>query len=445
MSARNAYCPSLGLALSLTLVLALGAACNGRNIVGIQTGQGGSAGGMGGTGVGETDGGGGGTTSTAGMTGSGGAAGEVCARSGGTDGSFRFSPPIHLPLPRRSFAVAIADLNGDDKPDLAVANREDHDLLGSAGGVGGMGGGEAQGSLSVILSEPSGAHGPPQHYLPSGRPAGLSAGDLNGDGIPDLAVARGDGVSVLINTGDGAFGAPATFPTTGGWFPSVATGDVDGDGRLDFVVGTRSDVGVFLNLGNGTFIASNYPIALPIALVLADFTSRGRPDVVVASDSGVSVLLNDWNGGFGPPMQYGIGTYPHSIGAGDLNADTKTDLAVTSERQTSVMLNIGNGAFAAATSYDLPLQSIVIGDLNGDGRPDLAGAPHDWRCPSLVAILPNTGNGTFGAPLYFDSGTRRTEGRYESAIALHDMNGDGSLDVVVPIEEGISIIPNAGH
>jgi hypothetical protein len=511
MSSRATSHLLLGVPLAVALVAS---ACNGRNVIGEQTGNAGSDGGIGGAGgtgspacppgysfrsadgsfmcvpdgVGGTTGLGGfgvagttgsagttgaggfgeagttgfggfgeaGTTGSAGTTGAGGDSAITCGAPGGTGGGFAFLPPLQHPNPRGPFAVAVADLNGDGKPDFATANREAQDVLGGAGGDSGAGGAAgsdfaAGGSLSVLLSDATSGYRPPRHYLESTHPRSVATGDLNGDGTVDLAVPRDEAVSLLFNSASGVLSSPVTFSTSP--TPSVAVGDINGDGRLDFVVANPSyrdgaggsltgDVGVYLNMGVGSFVATNYAAGpRPWAAVLAGLTNRARPDLAVASGPGVSVSLNAWNGGFETPKSYGVGTNPLSIAASDLNADTKTDLVVSGGTGTNVMLNLGDGTFTAAINYGVGVGSVVIGDLNGDGRPDLAGAV-SWPCP-LVVILPNTGNGTFGQPVYVGTGAEHAGGLVSISIALHDMNGDGRLDLVVPNRDGVGVLLNA--
>ena len=319
--------------------------------------------------------------------------------------------------------VALGDLNGDGKPDLAVSNYSIPPSTGGTGGsntgTGGVGTGGTlgtnQGSLSVFLSADAG-YGPPQLYSVGTNPSSVVAGDLNGDGKADLAVVNDQGVSVLFNDGSGTLLPPVSFAT--GTLPVwVAIGDLNGDGKADLAVANRGsnngsemvggDVAVLLNMGGGTFVAANYPAgASPVSVVMADLDGDGKADLAVASGTGVSVLLNNGNGTFGAPASYGSGTDPVSVAAGDLNGDGKIDLAVGGANRASVLLNLGNGTFAAAVNYSYAATQyngsglVVIGDLNGDGRPDLAGNTLTDPC-SAVAVLLNQGDGVFGTPPMF--------------------------------------------
>jgi hypothetical protein len=303
----------------------------------------------------------------------------------------------------------------------------------------------------VFLSSTAG-YDPPQFYNLSNGPSSIVTGDLNGDGKADLAVVNAQGVSVFFNDGSGGLLAPVSFAT--GTAPAwVALGDLNGDGKADLAVANQGasngselvggDVAVLLNMGGGTFVAANYPAgASPEAVAMADLNGDGKADLAVASGTGVSVLLNNGNGTFGAPVSYGSGTNPFSVAAGDLNGDGKIDLAVASRAgAASVLLNIGNGTFAAAVNYTYTstfhnIGPVVIGDLNGDGRPDLASGTYTDPC-SAVAVLLNQGDGVFGAPFYVPASNSSP-----SSVTLGDLNGDGKLDLVVPNGDGVAVLLN---
>src|SRR2546426_310034 len=130
-------------------------------------------------------------------------------------------------------SVAIGDLNGDGKPDLAVAN------INSA-------------TVSVLLGNGAGGVGAKPDFATAAGPISVAIGDLNGDGKPDLAVANASTttVSVLLGNGAGGFGAKTDFPT--GINPqSVAIGDLNGDGKPDLAAANGISSTVSVLLGNG--------------------------------------------------------------------------------------------------------------------------------------------------------------------------------------------------
>ncbi len=183
-----------------------------------------------------------------------------------------------------SYSVAIADLNADGRPDLAVAN------AGSS-------------SVSVLLGNGDGTFGVKTDFATGGGPNSVVIANLNADGRPDLAVANENSntVSVLLGNGDGTFGARTDFGT-GGLATSVAIADLNADGRPDLAVANRSSntVSVLLGNGDGTFeVKTDFGTgSVPRSVAIADLNADGRPDLAVANagSNTVSVLLNTGSG-----------------------------------------------------------------------------------------------------------------------------------------------------
>src|SRR5439155_11712453 len=145
----------------------------------------------------------------------------------------------------------------------------------------------------------------------------------------------------------------------------------------------------------------------------------------------VSVPLGNGDGSFGAKTDFGTGSGPNSVAIGDLNGDGKPDLAVAngSSNTVSVLLGNGNGSFGARTDYGTGSapRSVAIGDLNGDGKPDLAVA-NTGSYPGYdgtVSVLLGNGNGSFGAKTNFGTGSK------PFSVAIGDVNGDGRPDLAV--------------
>jgi FG-GAP-like repeat len=240
-----------------------------------------------------------------------------------------FSAAQNLETDLAPVSIAIADLNGDARPDLATANR-----LGR--------------NISVFLNYGNGSFQARRDYGISAEPTSFAVGDVNGDRKPDLVTSNREGtVSVLQNAGEGSFGMKRDYPT--GLSPySVAIGDLDGDRSQDLAVALRDD----------------------------DVSLSGA----------VSILLNTGEGAFGAGRVYPIGADPAAVAIGDLNGDGSADLATanTYERTLSVLLNAGGGHFAARRDFQTGswAASVAIGDLNADGKADLA-AGHYERVVSV--------------------------------------------------------------
>ena len=329
-------------------------------------------------------------------------------------------------------SVAIGDIDGDGKPDLAVAN------LNSA-------------TVSVLLNTGSSgsiSFATKVDFTTGTSPYSVAIGDIDGDGKPDLAIANysSNAVSVLRNTGSSgsiSFATKVDFTTGTNPF-SVAIGDIDGDGKPDLVVAnsTSNTVSMLRNTGTSGSIsfATTVDFATgtnPYSVAIGDIDGDGKLDLAVANNGSatVSVLRNTGSSGsisFATKVDFTTGTNPFSVAIGDIDGDGKPDLAIanSSSATVSVLRNNGSsGSISFATKVDFTTggnpRSVAIGDIDGDGKSDLAIANYN---NTTVSVLRNTGS---SGSISFATKVDFTTGSFPFSVAFGDIDGDGKPDLVV--------------
>lgn len=355
-------------------------------------------------------------------------------------------------------SVGAGDINGDGWPDLATSNT-------------------ATDNITVKINTTQSGSTPTFNgnsaFIPAGdAPYSLILGDLNGDGRNDYAVANpnDDTVSVLLNT----TGAGAAIPTfaprqafaTGDAPYAVALGDFNNDGRNDLAGANQTSDSVSVLL-NSAAIGATTPAFLPhqpfaagdapFAIATGDFNGDGRADLVVANVAAdtISLLLNTTVPGsgtasFSAPQSFPVGDFPVSVAVGDLNGDGRPDLAVANalSDNVTVLLNstsAGAGAVSFFSPQTFPVgdqpRAVAAGDLNGDGRPDLAVANVSSSFKTVLINTTNAGAGatSFESPVNFGSrpGT--------NSVGMVDFDGDGRLDLAMAYDDDIGGVEVYGN
>jgi hypothetical protein len=335
--------------------------------------------------------------------------------------------------------------------------------------------------------------------LGSMTPVAIVAGDFNGDGHLDLAVAGINyndynpvtqsyvsEVLVLLGNGDGTFQPPVVYVTGAVGFGfgqesgAIVAGDFTGDGKLDLAVANSggsdqngnplpSEVSILLGNGDGTFQPEvQYAVGLnPTSIVAGDFTGNGHLDLAIAcrgdegsyppgtDPGGLSVLLGNGDGTFQPQVIHAVGTDPYGVAAGDFTGNGHLDLAVASfdnssggDGEVTVLVGNGDGTFQPEATYTVAVgeglvtvrfegqDAILAGDFSGDGKLDLAVAnPNTYS----VSVLLGSGDGTFQPAQQYAV-------VYPAiCIVAGDFRGDGKLDLAVAdLNSGVQILLGNG-
>ena len=364
---------------------------------------------------------------------------------GNGDGSFRAGASYltdGLPNSTRLSSVALADLNGDGRLDIAAARNFNFT-------------GDRVDDTVVLLGAGDGSFGPAATYDGAAEARQLGVADLNGDGVPDLVINEATvdpdkaGVNVLLGVGDGSFGRKSTYYA--GDTRAFAVGDLDGDGKSDvlasvdlLVNGTkRGELAALGGRGDGTLKAPLFSLVgrtFPVSLTPVDFNGDAYPDLAVAwsSTNEVGLLIGRGDGSFElrrPVLIPDLGGFPSGSGPkevtlADIDGDGRAEFVValsTSGAIVSVPLdNTGNAGTPVYRNAGLGFNDLsAFGDFNSDGVVDVVNVHRVFGTDQgLAVVLRGRGNGSFAASAAVAVGAET------QAVVAGDLNNDGHLDLV---------------
>ncbi len=345
--------------------------------------------------------------------------------------------------------ISVSDIDGNGKVDIVIT-------CGNSGTVSVYRNVSSLGSISTASISP-------KVDFPGSQPRGIAIGDIDGDGKPDLVVTNSasNTISIFRNTSTSGSISTGSFATrvelTTGVNPyGVSIGDIDGDGKPDIAITNFGDnsVSVFRNISvPGTITASSFLPKVdyltglsPIDVALGDMDGDGKSDMIVTNSASSSVSVF-WNastsgtintGSFSFRNDFPVGTNPYKLAIGDIDGDGKPDLAVTNTGSNTVSLfrNISiSGTFTPssfATRVDLPTGSnprgISFSDLDGDGKPDLIIANQFVANISVFRNISTSGSISAGS---FESRIDFNTGGNPYGVTAGDVDGDGKPDLVV--------------
>ncbi|MFM9958511.1 MAG: FG-GAP-like repeat-containing protein [Phycisphaerales bacterium] len=248
--------------------------------------------------------------------------------------------------------------------------------------------------------------GSPVSFETGFQPYSSAIEDLNGDSLPDLAVAnfQSNTISILFNLGGAVF-AQGTNYSTGIGPRSVSVGDLDGDGRPDLVTANSGSdsVSVFRNLGAGSFAPGvTHSVGdAPYHALIGDLNGDSRLDIAASNtaENSMSILTNMGNGSFSASALLQTGRQPTFAAIADFDGDARSDIVVANFNDPfmSFIRNLGGGVFAQKVDYPVGRKAIAVGvaDLDGDDDSDAVVANYNDGAPSTVSVLRNQGNGVF--------------------------------------------------
>jgi hypothetical protein len=330
-------------------------------------------------------------------------------------------------------SVVVGDVNGDGKLDLVVVNTCQYSTNCQVGYGGGL--------IGVLLGNGNGTFQPVVTYDSGGEFAYFIAiGDLNHDGKLDLVVTNalqcfgcnsGGIVSVLLGNGNGTFEAPVVVYSLN-QFPaySVAIADVNGDGHPDLFVGLYVDgLAVLLGNGDGTFTSSGYSSGgdRVSSMVIGDVNGDGKADLVLVNSdsSSVGVLAGNGDGTFQPVTNYLSGGQgeANSVAVGDLNGDGKPDLAVANGG-VGVLLN-NNGAppttislVSSAAPANVKQSVTYTATVANSSAGPLSGTVTFEDGPTPLAIVPLASNQATYTTSYKTAGIHAITGAYSGELHI---------------------------
>ena len=352
---------------------------------------------------------------------------------------------IRIKVGKSPGSVETADFNHDKFPDIAVASESDS-------------------SVTILLGNGKGSFKNAQQspFFTGPQPNDISIRDFNKDGNSDLAIANHERkyLTVLLGSGTGNFShAPGSpFPTVG--IPhvhGVAAGDFNKDGRWDLATDSWGNDNVEILFGGNQGLFKPATAFVKVGkrpyqrLRAADLNADGIDDIVTTNTEGnnVTVLLSDGKQNFrevtGSPFP--CGDNPFGIAIGDINADGKPDLAIINspgsmgegkgKNGLTILLNDGTGKFT--TMKGCPYKAgnipnrIAIGDVNGDGVNDIVTSDTDSN--NIYLFLMNKNEAV-------QSESVITVGNNPKGIAIADLDANGKDDIVVSnnMDNDISVI-----
>ena len=380
---------------------------------------------------------------------------------------------VLFPIPTTIRSVVISDLDGDRKPDLITTNFSGSRTISVLRNK------SATGIINTNSFESPVSFSSTQVSSSVGGPYEVATGDLDGDGKPEIVVSNygagtleifhNQSVPGVINST--SFAAPVILNLGANPPGSVTISDLDGDGKPELIAGAEgaSRISIFVNAttrGNITAASFSNRINLattsaPYYVAVRDLDQDGRPDIIAAvhgdntRESGLITIFRNTAvpgilsvNSFAPRVEFTVGDYqyPFNVAVADFDGDGKQDIVYGTAFVLGILQNAstpGNittatfsRVFTSGAGYS---RSFVVDDLDGDGKPDIAGAGIFFFDTDFLVLRNVSGPGTLTSSSF--TNTLPATGSFNNALAVGDLDGDGIPEVVAANSgTGVSVL-----
>ncbi|MEO6407002.1 MAG: FG-GAP-like repeat-containing protein [Ferruginibacter sp.] len=351
-----------------------------------------------------------------------------------TNSSFQSAPNISTP--GNPTDIAVGDLDLDGKIDFVAINANSWVSIYKNTSTTSTIGFAASTDIDNILSAYS-----------------VALGDIDGDGLMDIIVGSSnnsfDSISVyknLSSAGSISFAPAQRFAAAGAY--GVTVGDVDADGKPDIISTASNGIFVFRNTSSAGIISFNSPLFFFAGqstqdVTLRDVNANGKPDLLVLDGNGAVLVLNNTSStgsiSFDPLQNVGSVYTGFAIETADLDGDNKPEIVVSGYYANAIAIlknNSSGGTISFATPINLTVNNpwgVKLADMNGDGKLDVV-CPQ-YNLSNNVTVFRNTGNGS----LSFDAGVNYYTGAKNFQLAVADLRNTGLPDIIT-LEREINAI-----
>lgn len=292
-------------------------------------------------------------------------------------------------------------------------------------------------------------------YTAGTKPGDIAVGYFNNDPYLDAAIQNRTSatVTILLGTAGGGFTAGTNITMDDTSQNDIIAGDINGDGKTDLAIacgtGVRGHLQVMLGVGDGTFTKVPFTpeqqliYQNPDRIAPADFTGDGKLDAVVTKGGAMISSMISVGSFFAQKAEYYVtsqneGGIATDVVAGDFDHDGKLDVVVSEQIYNRIVpfWGVGDGTFVKGTPINMTptftgnyVARLGAGDFNGDGYADITVAWNDpygsQDTPPIAMMLSNGAGRSFAAPVNYGNVA------FPQDISVVDINGDGKLDVVI--------------